>query len=183
MSDSAATVLPEPDSPTMPSGLAAVEREAHAVDGLDDAGVREEVRREVLDREEAFGHAYSLSLGSVASRRPLPNEMKPKTVVTSARLGNSSHPPATGLQVVQESEIMRPHDDVRRLDADAQEAQGRLGDDGAADAHGDGDVDRRHAVGQHVAEDDAQVARALGARRLDELHGLHAEDRPRTRRA
>ena len=72
-------------------GLAAVEREAHAVDGLDHPGVGEEVRGEVLDGEEAFGHAYSLSLGSVASRRPLPNEMKPKTVVTSARLGNSSH--------------------------------------------------------------------------------------------
>ena len=71
-------------------GLVAVEREAHAVHGLDDAGMREEVRRQVGDFEEAFGHAYSLSLGSVASRSPLPNEMKPNTVITRARQGNSS---------------------------------------------------------------------------------------------
>ena len=68
---------------------------------------------------------------------------------------------------------------VGRLDADAQEAERGFGDDGAADAHGDGHVDRRHAVRQHVAEDDAQVARALGARRLDELHGLDAQHRAR----
>ena len=70
--------------------LLAVEREADAVDGLDHAGVGEEVGREVLDREKAFAHAYSLSLGSVASRRPLPNEMKPNTVTTRAMLGKAS---------------------------------------------------------------------------------------------
>ena len=70
--------------------LAAVEGEADAVDGLDHAGVREEVRREILDLEQALGHGYSLSLGSVASRRPLPNEMKPNTVTTRKKLGKAS---------------------------------------------------------------------------------------------
>ena len=42
------------------------------------------------DLEQAFGHRYSFSLGSVASRRPLPKAMKPKTVSTRATLGKSS---------------------------------------------------------------------------------------------
>ena len=125
-----------------------------------------------LTVEEAFGHAYSLSLGSVASRRPLPNEMKPKTVVTSAMLGNSSHHQLPAGEVVDGVGDHEAPRRVRRLDADAEVAQRRLGGDGAADGHGDGHVDRRHAVRQHVAEDDAQVAGALGARGLDELHGL-----------
>src|SRR5665811_1570740 len=70
--------------------LLAVEREAHAVDRLDHAGVGEEVGRESVDREESFAHAYSLSLGSVASRRPLPNEMKPNTVTVRRTLGKAS---------------------------------------------------------------------------------------------
>ena len=86
--DSAVTLLPEPDSPTMPSVSLAVEREAHAVDRLDHAVVGEEVGRETFDREQPFAHTYSLSLGSVASRRPLPNEMKANTVTVSAMLGN-----------------------------------------------------------------------------------------------
>src|SRR5450759_2074818 len=70
--------------------LLAVEREAHAVDRLDHAGVGEEVGRETVDREKSFAHAYSLSLGSVASRRPLPNEMKPNTVTVRKTLGKAS---------------------------------------------------------------------------------------------
>src|SRR5665647_2751189 len=70
--------------------LLAVEREAHAVDRLDHAGVGEKVGRETVDREKSFAHAYSLSLGSVASRRPLPNEMKPNTVTVRKTLGKAS---------------------------------------------------------------------------------------------
>ena len=70
--------------------LVAVEAEAHPVDRLHDTGVGEEVRAQTRDLKQAFAHDYSFSLGSVASRRPLPKAMKPKTVSTSATLGKSS---------------------------------------------------------------------------------------------
>ena len=46
------TVLPEPDSPTMPSGAPALERERHAVDRAHETAVGVEVRRDVGDLEQ-----------------------------------------------------------------------------------------------------------------------------------
>ena len=46
------TLLPEPDSPTMPSVLPSLDRERDAVDRLHDAVVRLEVGLEVVDLEE-----------------------------------------------------------------------------------------------------------------------------------
>ena len=46
------TLLPQPDSPTMPERLALLDGEADAVDGLDDAVVGAEVRLEVVDLEQ-----------------------------------------------------------------------------------------------------------------------------------
>ena len=48
-------VLPEPDSPTMPSVLPRSSVKRHAVDGLDEAGVGAEVGLEVLDLEQRPG--------------------------------------------------------------------------------------------------------------------------------
>ena len=91
MSDIAATVLPEPDSPTMPMVSPRSSVKLTPLTALTTpAWVKKCVERSLMVRRRS-AHAYSLSLGSVASRRPLPNEMKPNTVVTSAMLGNSSH--------------------------------------------------------------------------------------------
>ena len=51
-SDSAVVVLPQPDSPAMPSASPSFEPEAHVVDGVDRRGRQPEVRRQVLDAEE-----------------------------------------------------------------------------------------------------------------------------------
>lgn len=61
----------------------------------------------------------------------------------------------------------------RRLDAEAEEAQRRLGQDEVAHAAGRGDDDHREDVGHDVAADDAPVRRADGAGRQDELALLH----------
>ena len=50
------TLLPEPDSPTMPEHLAALELERDAVDGADDAVLGGEVHAEVVDLEKALCH-------------------------------------------------------------------------------------------------------------------------------
>ena len=49
------TVLPEPDSPTMPSVRPALERQRDAVDGSDRAAIRLEVRDEVGHLEQEVG--------------------------------------------------------------------------------------------------------------------------------
>ena len=46
------TLLPEPDSPTIPSALPRSTRVGDAVDGLDDAVVGLEMHREVADIEQ-----------------------------------------------------------------------------------------------------------------------------------
>ena len=60
-----ATLLPEPDSPTMPEHLAALDLEREAVDRLDDALVGLEVDLQVLDLRAVLSVAHSyLTLGS-----------------------------------------------------------------------------------------------------------------------
>jgi hypothetical protein len=68
------TDLPEPDSPTMPRGLAALDVEGEPVDGLHQAVVGREVHLEVADLEEAVrrrlgsqGAHLDLTLGSITA--------------------------------------------------------------------------------------------------------------------
>ena len=69
MIESAVTDLPQPDSPTMPSVLPALDREADAVDRVHHALAGEEVGAQVAHLEQRLAHV-SLVLGSSASRRP-----------------------------------------------------------------------------------------------------------------
>src|SRR5689334_906398 len=64
----------------------------------------------------------------------------------------------------------RPPRRRRQRHAQAEEGERGLGEDGRSDAETGGDEDRRERVRQEVAEDDARVAGAAGARRLRELH-------------
>ena len=58
------TVLPDPDSPTMPSVRPAIERERHPVDGFDAAARRAERRPQVLDRQQQTVLAAAFGLHS-----------------------------------------------------------------------------------------------------------------------
>ena len=57
------TVLPEPDSPTMPRVCAGVDRVGDPVDGVDDAVFGGELNAQVLDLQERLAHEYR-TLGS-----------------------------------------------------------------------------------------------------------------------
>ena len=72
---------------------------------------------------------------------------------------------------------------LRRLHAEAEEAQRRLGDDRAGDRQRHVHHDRPDAVREEVADDDPRVRRAGGSGRLDELLLLDASTWPRTTRA
>ena len=64
---------------------------------------------------------------------------------------------------------------ARRLDADADVGQGRLGQDRARDAQGDRDDHRAHAVGQQVPGDDPPIRDADRLGGLDELRFLERQ--------
>ena len=67
---------------------------------------------------------------------------------------------------------------ARRLDADADVGEGRLGEDRGGDAERDRDDDRAHAVGKQVARDDLAVRDADRLRGLDELGLLERQHLP-----
>ena len=87
--DSAVTVLPQPDSPTTPTRLAAPDRDVDAVDRLHHAVVGREMRLEAADFEQRLGHYITLR-GSSASRRPSPMKLIDSTVRKIAAPGNSA---------------------------------------------------------------------------------------------
>src|SRR5512142_1623992 len=64
----------------------------------------------------------------------------------------------------------------RRLDAETEEAQRRLDEDGASDSQGGRDEDGRQAVRQDVLHDDASVSRADGVGRYHELPFLERDE-------
>ena len=102
--DSAPTLLPEPDSPTIPSTSPAATSYENAIHGFDDTAVAEERRLQVLHRQQRLGcrgwlggsrrdnvHAVRLRFhrgndysarerGSSASRNPSPRKLKANTV-------------------------------------------------------------------------------------------------------
>ena len=57
----------------------------------------------------------------------------------------------------------------RRLNAEAEERERGLEEDGGRDQERHGDDDRPHGAREHVPEHDAHVSRTRGLRRLDEL--------------
>ena len=68
-------------------GLALVELEGHAVDGVDGALVRAKADHEVLDAEQRHRVGYRRSRGSRDSRSPSPIRLKPTAVMTMAMPG------------------------------------------------------------------------------------------------
>ena len=71
----------------------------------------------------------------------------------------------------------------RRLHAEAEERQGRLGDDRRRDAEGGVDEDRADAVREDVAGDDARVRRAAASAASTNSFSFTDNTCPRTTRA
>ena len=87
--ESAVTVLPQPDSPTTPSVSPRRDREVDAVHRLHHAVVGGKVRLEAANFEQRLGHHITLR-GSSASRRPSPMKLMVSTARKIAAPGNSA---------------------------------------------------------------------------------------------
>ena len=159
-------VLPEPDSPTRPSRLAGVDREADVVARRHSRvrPARRDADREVRDLEdrcpELITDQRCRVLGSKWSRSQSPRVLQDSTVDGDGEAREQRDPPAGGDQGPP-SAIMTPHDGCRRRDAGAEEAQRRLGQDHAADLQGG----RRRAASAARWEHVAQTTMAQSARR------------------
>ena len=81
------TLLPEPDSPTMPTTSPASSVEVEPIHGAEHAARGRELDGQVADFEQRH---QRFSLGSSASRSPSPNRLKASTVSRIARPGNAS---------------------------------------------------------------------------------------------
>ena len=144
------TLLPEPDSPTMPSVLPSLDRERDAVDRLHDAVVRLEVGPEVVDLEESAS-----------------------SVEADARIdegvGNVDHD-------VEDDDAERREDDDaldhRQVEVSRAwtasrprpgQAEDRLGEDGAAERDADVHPEHRHDRQERVAEHVVRITCGSGA--------------------
>ena len=106
--------------------------------------------------------------GLMTSLRPSPSSVKPVTSSTIARPGKSAGPPDPGAGVVDRAlQVVAPLGGVGRLDAVAEEAEGREGEDRVGGVQR---RERRHALDhvlEHVAADDRPPRRAERPGRLD----------------
>ena len=154
--ESAVTVLPQPDSPTTPTVSPRCDGEVDAVDRVHHAVVGREMGLEPADLEQRLGH-HITRRGSSASRSPSPMKLMESTVRKIAAPGKQ-RPVRRDVEVVLGVEQdAAPGRDVGR-EAEAEEGQRRFGDDGGGDVDGAGDDHRAERVGQDVAHDLARLA-------------------------
>ena len=175
---SAVTDLPHPLSPTSPttSPCAHADSETSSSTGTGPRGGREG-DGEVPDLEEV-GHR-SRTRGSRRSRSPSPSRLKPTIVTPRATLADR----ARYGSVRSEHQAVADHaapGGQGLLDADAEEAQRRLGHDDEADADRGPDDEGRHDVREDVPEQDGERPCPADDGRVDEQLGPERErERPR----
>ena len=137
-SDRLVIVLPDPDSPTMPSVSPGRDREAHAVDGFDHPSPREEVRAQVLHLA-AVGGGYvpsppsrsASARGSSRSRSQSPRKLPDRTTRPIARPGKNEIHHAVSIRL-RPSATIDPQLGNGRRDAGAQVAERRFDQDDRA---------------------------------------------------
>ena len=152
MIDRLSTVLPEPDSPTMPTDFAAAHRERHPVDGAHEPPRRAEVGDQVGRPRAAVGHQTAAERMSKRRASQSPMRLNDSTVRNSIRQGNTvAHQPVRhGVAILVDQLAPRRR---RRFDAEPEERQRGLGgDEDAEPGEGDGEH-RRDEVGEHFAAD------------------------------
>ena len=171
--DSAVTVLPQPDSPTTPSVSPRSIGEIDAVDRA--ARCRHRWRNQVFRPRISSSGSPSRRLpdhitlrGSSASRSPSPTKLM-RQHGEEDRGAGEQRPMRRDVEIVLGVEQdAAPGRDVGRK-AEAEERQRRFGDDRGGDVDRAGDDDRPQRIGQDVAHHLARIGGAERARRLDEF--------------
>ena len=177
MTASAVMLLPQPDSPTRPKASPRpISKETFST-ALNAAP--SPCKGRCAGRRPRAAGAFMPRLvcdcGSRMSRRPSPSRLRPSTVKKIARPGKTDSHGAVRDLVARLRQHAAPAREGR-ADAEAEEGERGLGQDGAAHAER-GDHDQRpQDVGQDLGEHDAQVAVAQDARGLDVALALQRQD-------
>ena len=179
------TLFPEPDSPTMPEHLAGLEVVAHVRDRTDDAVLGAELDRQVTDLEDRLGHG--LCAGSTLRRV----ERVPQAVAdeVDAESDDDDREPRECHEPPELEAFALAVDDqlaecgVRRLDAEPEEGEGRLVEDGSRDDQRREDDDRPDAVREDVPQDDAMSLAPAAFAASTNSFSRSDRKRPRTTRA
>ena len=134
MTASAVMLLPQPDSPTSPKvSPRPISKETFST-ALNDVAIALQGDAQVVDFEQRCGHARLVcDCGSRMSRRPSPRRLRPSTVKKIARPGNTDSQGAARDLVARLRQHAAPAREGR-ADAEAQEGERGLGQDGAAHA-------------------------------------------------
>ena len=182
------TLLPQPDSPTMPTISPACEAEVRRgrrpsttpVLGLEvtlRSSTASTGGASTTERGPGAARRHRrLAFGSRASRRLSPNTLKDSARTMMARPGSTA---AHGARAANCCAVDEHGAEAgrRRLDAKAEERQHRLAEDRRRD--GDGCLDQDHGgrVGQDVPAEDPQVTGPVDDRGSHEVQGLAAAAR------
>ena len=116
------TLLPEPDSPTIPRVSPGCDRVRDTVDGLHDAVVGVEVHLEVFDLQQRLGHYVYLTLGS-----------RNAYATSTIRFADRDEQRAEDRDTHHDREVVRADRRDRQL-TDPRQSEQRLGDERAARA-------------------------------------------------
>ena len=146
--------------------LAGRDVERHVVDREQRAAPRRELDAQVLHLEQRriVGAArpsssdLSAASGLSASRSQSPSRFTASTSAASVTPGKTRDPPVARLQDLVAEADQRAERGLGRGQADAEERQRRLGDDGEAEIDGGDHQHRAGDVGQHVADHDQRPA-------------------------
>ena len=164
---SAVTLLPLPDSPTMPrTSPGCSENDTSSTALISPRSVANAV---VRSRDFKQAHCWMRSLGSSTSRKPSPSRLRPSTVTISAGTGDRDDPggidhvlPALGHDVAPGGR--------GRHRAEAEEGERRLRQHRVGEQEAELHDQRRHRVRHDVAAQDAPVPGAGGDRGLHVFH-------------
>ena len=188
------TVLPEPDSPTMPSVRPRSSVNDTPSTACTSAAVGLEVRRHVVDREQRRGcgrGVVGVGAGSVVGHRPpsrtskwarttSPRKFSASTVKKIMSAGSNTMCGATDEVAAPERDDVAPRRRVGALTPRRGCASVPSATIATAMPSSAIEIHRGQHVRQHLAEHDAPVLRALGLRREHEL-ALRPRQRARAR--
>ena len=151
------TLLPQPDSPTMPSVLPFSTEKLDAVDRLDDPVVGPEVRLQIVDVEKRPSRVPRLR-GLASRMRGSMTAYSRSTIrlkKTMQSVANTTTPWTVGRSKLSVA--------LDREPPEAGEPEDRLGEDRAAEPDRDVHAEHRHDRQQRVAEHVARITSGSGA--------------------
>src|SRR6266516_633770 len=172
---SAVTDLPQPDSPTMPSVSPALSSNETPSTALTMPSL---VEKTVCRSRTSSSGCVTAGLGLQSRVESIPDGVAEDV---RGQDGEKDREPWKSNQEPGAEEValgVRQHvapARCRRLDAEAEEVQGRLDEDDLADAEAGGDDQHREDVGQQVANHQARVPGADRPRGEDEIALLHRQ--------